>query len=96
MKAVSVDTNLIIPLDMIVEALRPAVIDAVVATTRTEQRARRKDAALALVDAARAVAKALARYEESKGTRDETRALNHLIAAATGVRRVLKDNSNTL
>lgn len=95
MKAAVVGTNLIIPLDEIVEVLRPVLVQAILDDTRAA-RPRRKAAPTALIDGASKVSRALARYEGSVGTRDERLAIHNLIAAATGLRRVLKDNSHAL
>lgn len=76
-------------------AAGPAIMEAARAALLQERRlelahdARRSDIAAYAV-AVQAVTDALGRYEASVGTRDERRAVNHLIAACTGLRKSAK------
>ncbi|MHC2481309.1 hypothetical protein [Rhizobium leguminosarum] len=81
--------TIMLPLNEIVDALRPDVVSAVLAAKpRTIQR---KSVSVAVLDASRQVASAFTRYEASVGTRDEARALKRLLVAASGTRTALKN-----
>lgn len=76
-------------------AAGPAIMEAARAALLQERRlelahdARRSDIAAHAV-AVQAVTAALGRYEVSVGTRDERRALDHLVAACVGLRKSAK------
>lgn len=86
--------TILLPLNEIVDALRPDVVSAVLAAKpKTIQR---KSLPVAVLDASRQVASAYTRYEASVGTRDEARALKRLLVAASGTRVALKNLANPL
>jgi hypothetical protein len=86
--------TVLLPLAEIVDALRPDVVNAVLAAR--PKKVARRDLPEALLNANRELATAFTRYEASLGTRDETMALKHLLAAASGARGAFKNLTNPL
>ncbi|MBB3963518.1 hypothetical protein [Rhizobium metallidurans] len=86
--------TILLPLDEIVDALRPDVVSAVLAAK--PKKIQRKPLTEAVLDASRQVASAFTRYEASLGTRDEARALKRLLVAASGTRAAIKNLAKPL
>jgi predicted RNA-binding Zn ribbon-like protein len=90
-----VPATFLLPLDEIVEALRPSVVAALQAKEPAKA-SRRRDLPEALLHANKHLAAAYTRYEASINTRDEQRALKQLLAAASGARSAFKNLTNPL
>ncbi|MCF1449964.1 hypothetical protein FS815_24550 [Agrobacterium vitis] len=81
-----------IPIDQLLEVVGPKLLRTIRAAEKEERAAlNRRPCDETLVNAAMLHWKALDRYEASKGTRDEKRALNALLATSQGVRSAAKN-----
>ncbi len=86
-----------LPLKAIADAVGPEVMRAVEAARREKEAGRKARPALTtLLGAATRLTNALARYENSAGSRDERKALDALIASSKGVRSALQNFKHPL
>ncbi|WP_160009834.1 hypothetical protein [Rhizobium sp. 18055] len=86
--------TILLPLAEIVDALRPDVVNAVL--TAKPVKVVRRNLPETLLRANRDLAAAYTRYEASLGTRDEGKALTHLLATVSGTRAAFKNLKNPL
>ncbi|MBP1852710.1 hypothetical protein [Rhizobium halophytocola] len=80
-----------IPVEVIADALAPDIARALQQREGDKTTKKHRAPSQSLVEAARILADALTRFEDSEGTRDEQRARANLKAAASGVRKAYRN-----